>query len=116
MAVAVAALGAVLVVAPSLAAEPLPAAENDFVAHIQSERASAALTGYSKAADLVADLVAVARAHAEDMADQNRLHHNSRLPDQVEDWDSLVRTLAGARASTTSTAPSWSRLRIGRRS
>lgn len=80
---------AVLVTAGSVSAEPVPAAEDDFVGHIQDERASAGLAGYSAAVALVADLVAVARAHAEDMADQNRLHHNSRLPDQVEDWESL---------------------------
>lgn len=86
---AVAVVVGVLVTAGSVSAEPVPAAEEDFVGHIQGERASAGLAAYSTAVDLVADLVAVARAHAEDMADQNRLHHNSRLPDQVEDWESL---------------------------
>lgn len=85
----VVAWAAVLMMAPSVSAEPPPAAEDDFVSHIQSDRASAGLAGYSTAVDLVADLVAVARAHAEDMADQNRLHHNPRLPDQVGAWESL---------------------------
>lgn len=80
---------AVLVVASSASAEPLPPAEVDFVGRIHRERSAAGLAGYSAATDVVADLVAVARAHAEDMADQNRLHHNARLPDQVENWDSL---------------------------
>lgn len=59
--------------------------EADFAARIQGERAAAGLSGYITPQELVA----VARDHAEAMADQNRLHHNPLLPNQVENWESL---------------------------
>lgn len=71
----------------AIAANPsAPEAEAGFIGRIGDERAAAGgLAGYVVAADLVE----VARRHAEDMQRQQRLHHNPRLGDQVQGWQAV---------------------------
>ena len=67
------------------AANPSDDAEGGFVTRIGEERAAAGLGGYVVAADLVD----VARRHAEEMRRQQRLHHNPSLGNQVQGWQAV---------------------------
>ncbi len=69
----------------AVAAAPSPGLEDEFVAHIARERASAGVPRYA----LAADLVDVARNHAEKMAREQRLHHNDQLGNQVQNWEAV---------------------------
>lgn len=66
-------------------AAPSPPHEDDVTARIQQERSAAGVPAYSVAGDLVE----VARAHAERMARDDRLYHNPRLGQEVQDWDAV---------------------------
>jgi hypothetical protein len=59
--------------------------EAGFLAAIAQERGARSLAGYT----LAEDLSAVARRHAADMARQQRLHHNPRLGNEVQDWQQV---------------------------
>jgi hypothetical protein len=70
----------------AIAANPAPDAEDRFVVRIGDERVAAGgLASYAVAADLVD----VARRHAEEMASEHRLYHNPRLGDDVQGWQSV---------------------------
>ena len=69
----------------ALAANPSSDHEAGFVGRIGDERAAAGLAGYAVAPDLVD----VARRHAEEMRRQQRLHHNPRLGEDVQGWQSV---------------------------
>ena len=69
----------------AIAANPSPEAEHGFVGRIGDERAAAGLAGYAVAADLVE----VARRHAEEMRRQQRLHHNPSLGEDVQGWQAV---------------------------
>ncbi|HVF21352.1 MAG TPA: CAP domain-containing protein [Mycobacteriales bacterium] len=56
--------------------------EGDFFSRTNSARASYRLRGYVSKADLVT----VARRHAQRMASQNRLYHNPNLGREVTGW------------------------------
>ena len=62
-----------------------PGKERQFTDLVHRERASAGVPGYAEKADL-AD---VARGQAERMAREQRLYHNPRLGDEVENWEAL---------------------------
>lgn len=78
--------GLFLAVGP-LAADPARPedVEAGFVGRIGDERAAAGLVGYVVAQDLVD----VARRQAAEMQRQQRLHHNPRLGDDVQGWQSV---------------------------
>jgi hypothetical protein len=89
---ALALLSALLLMA-SLAVTATPAhaaidsgAEAEFVKLVNGERAKKGL-GQLRVAS---DLVKVARRHSQDMAAQNRLHHNPDLGDDVDNWKRLA--------------------------
>ena len=65
----------------SVASEP----EDAFVGRIGDERAASSLGGLTVAPDLVD----VARHHAQEMADQQRLHHNESLGSDVQGWQKV---------------------------
>jgi hypothetical protein len=67
------------------AASPSEDVEAGFVGRIGDERAAAGLGGYVVAADLVD----VARRHAEEMRRQQRLHHNPNLAGDVQNWQAV---------------------------
>ena len=59
--------------------------EASFVGRIGDERAAAGLGGLS----VSQELVDVARRHAQEMADQQRLYHNDRLASDVPNWQKV---------------------------
>lgn len=67
---------------PVSASTTMPGAESDFVARIAGERSSRGLG----ALQTKADLVVVARRHAERMADRGQEYHNPALGDEVQGW------------------------------
>lgn len=76
----------VLPVAAAVASSsPSPQSEDAFVSYIAQERDGAGLPAYSEQGDLTA----VARKHAEDMADAGRIYHNPNLQSDVKNWDSV---------------------------
>jgi len=64
---------------------PDPAAEQDFLALINSERSSRGL----RALSWHTEAASVARAHSHDMANEGELHHNDRLGSQMSNWAAL---------------------------
>lgn len=72
---------------PALAAVSAPdsSAEAGFASRVQYERTSRGLSGLVQAADLVA----VARKHASDMASQQRLFDDPALGQEVQSWQAV---------------------------
>jgi hypothetical protein len=76
-------VAALLLVSSGVAARAQEAgAEDDFVARIAQERAAHGLPSFTVAADLQA----VARRHAQRMADKGTHFHNPDLASEVQDW------------------------------
>jgi hypothetical protein len=85
-------LAALAVAAIAMVTVLLPAApafadsnEDHFASRLNAERASAGLPALTQ----VADLQAVARQHAQEMAANNRLYHNPELGTDVRNWSRL---------------------------
>ncbi|HVE63468.1 MAG TPA: CAP domain-containing protein [Mycobacteriales bacterium] len=82
LAALVAATASLALVAPAAHAGP---GEGDFLSRTNGVRSSSGLRGYASRADLVA----VARRHAQRMASQGRIFHNSNLGGEVDNWQAV---------------------------
>lgn len=80
-------LGWLAVSGPAVAAVSAPDASSEagFASRVQYERTSRGLAGLTE----TADLVAVARRHANDMASQQRLFDDPNLGQEVQSWQAV---------------------------